>query len=72
MAAAAAGGHTEIVQALLTTPGIDVNHANVSIYLLTLSRVVVVGEGGGCLPNLILHFNACTDVLSPPYNVPQH
>ena len=69
---ASAGGHTEIVQALLTTPGIDVNHANVSIYLLTPSRVVVVGEGGGCLPNLILPPNACTNVLSPPYIVPQY
>ena len=31
---AANGGHTEVVQALLETFGVNVNHADVSIYLL--------------------------------------
>ena len=34
-------GHIKIVQALLTAPGIDVNHAKVSIYLLTPFHAVV-------------------------------
>ena len=58
-------GHIEIVQALLTAPGIDINHANVSIYSLTPSHVVVVGSGRGGLPFLLLHPNPCTNVLSP-------
>ena len=40
---AARKGHTETVQALLQAPDINVNQANVSIYLLTLSPVVVGG-----------------------------
>ena len=71
---ASKNGYTEIVQALLAAFGIDVNYANVSIYLLTPSRVGVVGEGGGCLPNLILHSNPRTNFLSPLNleNVPHH
>ena len=38
-------GHTEAVKALLTASGIDVNHADVSIYPLILSHLGV-GEGG--------------------------
>ena len=38
---ASQGDRTEIVQALLAAAGIDVNHANVSIYSLTPSHVVV-------------------------------
>ena len=41
--ASALKGHTEVVQALLQAPGINVNQADVSIYLLTLSSVVVGG-----------------------------
>ena len=41
------GGHTETVQALLQAPDINVNQANVSIYLLTPSPVVVWGVGWG-------------------------
>ena len=33
-------GRTEIVQALLAAPGIDVNHANVSISPLTPSHLL--------------------------------
>ena len=40
---AAREGHTEIVQVLLQAPDINVNQADVSIYLLTLSPVVVGG-----------------------------
>ena len=43
-------GHIEVVQNLLQTPGINVNHADVSIYLLTLSPIVVGGEDEGHLP----------------------
>ena len=51
LARASENGYTEIVQALLAAPGIDVNHANVSIYPLTPSQshVVVRSEGGGDL-----------------------
>ena len=42
-------GHFEIIQALLAAPGIDVNHATVSIYPLIPFHVVV--RGG--LPHLI-------------------
>ena len=38
-------GRTKTVQALLAAAGIDVNHANVSIYPLTPSHVVVGGAG---------------------------
>ena len=47
-------GNTEIAQALLAAAGIDVNHADVSIYPLTPSHVVVGGEAGGGLPPLFL------------------
>ena len=69
-------GHIKIVQALLAAPGIDVNHAHVSIYLLTPSQshVVVRGEGGGALPCPIIHLNPRNTDLSPPNleNVPYH
>ena len=38
-------GYTDCVIALLASPDINVNHADVSIYLLTSSHVVVWGEG---------------------------
>ena len=44
---ASRNGHTETVHALLTSPGIDVNHIDVSIYSFTTSHVVVGAEGGG-------------------------
>ena len=39
-------GHTEAIKALLTVPGIDVNHAapNVSLRLLIPQHLVVEGE----------------------------
>ena len=58
---AAFKGHTETVQALLQAPGINVNQADVSIYLLILSPVVV----GGHLPPLFSHLSLCYDVLVP-------
>ena len=69
-----ASGHTEIVQALLTADGIDVNHVNVSIYPLTPSQVVVGGEDGGGLPHLIPHPHPRIDDLSLPNleNITQH
>ena len=39
-------GRTETVQALLAAPDIDVNHADVSVYSLTPSHVVVGGDSG--------------------------
>ena len=48
---ASSWGHTEIVKALLTVPGIDVNHADVSSRLLTPSYVVV---GCVCLIHIYL------------------
>ena len=57
---ASAKGRTEIVLALLKSidrSGINVNLANVSIYQLTLSHLVIKGEGGGGLPHLISHPN---------------
>ena len=38
---ASQGDRTEVVQALLTAPGIDVNYAKVGIYPPTPSHVVV-------------------------------
>ena len=43
-------GYTEIVQALLTAPGIDTNHANVSIYSLRPLYSSIFGCGEVCLP----------------------
>ena len=40
-------GHTEAIKLLLAAPGIDVNQANVSLYLLTPSHLVVRGRGEG-------------------------
>ena len=57
-------GHTEIALALLATADIDVNHADVSIYPLTPSHVVVEGEGGGGLTHLIRLPNSRTNDLS--------
>ena len=47
---AARQGHTDVVQALLQAPGINVNQADVSIYLLTISPVVVGGKDESHLP----------------------
>ena len=58
---ASKNGHTEIAQALLAAADINVNHANVSIYPLTPSHVVVGGEGGGGLPPLPPHPNPRTN-----------
>ena len=58
---ASGNGHTETVLALLAAVGIDVNHANVSIYPLTPSHVVVGGEGGGGLAPLPPHPNPRTN-----------
>ena len=52
---ASKNGHIEAIKLLLTAPDIDVNHADVSHYLLTLSCLV---PGGGFithLPHLISH-----------------
>ena len=54
-------GHTEIVLALVAAVGINVNHADVSIYPLIPSHVVVGGEGGGGLPPLPPHPNPRTN-----------
>ena len=45
MLAATKKGHAEAIKLLLTAPGINVNHADVSLYPLTPSYVVV---GGRC------------------------
>ena len=37
-------GHADAIKILLTAPGIDVNYANVSLHLLTPSRM----QGWGC------------------------
>ena len=58
---ASKNGHTKIVLALLAAAGINVNHANVSIYPLTPSHVVVGDEGGGGLPPLPPHPNPRTN-----------
>ena len=44
-------GYTDCVIALLASPDINVNHADVSIYLLTLSHKLVGSEGEGRLPH---------------------
>ena len=76
LARASENGYTEIVQALLAAPGIDVDHATVSIYPLTPSQshVVVRSEGGGGLPPLIPLPNPRNTDLTPPNleNVPYH
>ena len=46
-------GRTEAIKLLLAAPGIDVNHANVSLYPLTSSHLVLGGGGEGDLPHLI-------------------
>ena len=61
LALASMFGHTEIALALLAAVGINVNHADVSIYPLTPSHVVVGGEGGGGLPPLPPHPNPRTN-----------
>ena len=64
---ASQNGHTEIVLALLAAAGIDVNHANVSIYPLTPSYIVVGGEVKGCfLPFPLTLTLVLINVLSPP------
>ena len=67
-------GTTETMLALLAAPGIDVNHADVSIYPLTPSHIVVERWGWGGLPPLPPHSNPRTNVLSSPNleNVPHH
>ena len=50
---ASRGGHTESLKALLAAPGINVNHADVSIYPFTTSYVIVAGEGVGHLLHVI-------------------
>ena len=37
---AAYGGHIEVVHAILNAPGVNVNHANVSIYISPLLPLV--------------------------------
>ena len=59
-------GHTEIIKLLLAVPGIDVNHADVSLYLLTLSHLVVGDMCEAPLPDLISHPNSRNRDLSPP------
>ena len=61
-----AGGHIEAIKLLLTAPGIDVNHADVSYKLLASSRLVVGGRGGAYLTHLIPHSNPRNDDLSSP------
>ena len=55
LAEAACYGHIEVVKALLQAPGINVNQANVSVFLLTLSHVVVGRKNKGHLPSLPPH-----------------
>ena len=52
---ASANGRAEAIKLLLTAPGIDVNHADVSLYLLIPSHLVLGGggEGEGDFPHLI-------------------
>ena len=45
LAAASENGHAEAIKILLTVPDVDVNHTDVSPYLLTLLYLLV---GGGC------------------------
>ena len=56
-------GHAEAIKLLLTVSGINVNHANVSLYLLSS---IVEGGGEGDLPHLIPHSNPRNDDLSLP------
>ena len=58
---ASKNGHTEIVLALLAASGIDVNHANVSIYPLIPTHVVVGGEVVGGLS--LLPLNLTLDLM---------
>ena len=58
-------GHTDCVIALLASPDINVNHADVSIYLLTLSHKLVGSEGEGRLPHSPPHFTCSTYSLCP-------
>ena len=57
-------GYTEAIKLLLTVPNIDVNHADVSLYLLTPSHLVVGGRCEGDLPHLITPPNPRNDDLS--------
>ena len=61
--AASSNGHSEAIKALLTTPGINVNQANVSLNLLTPSYLVRSG-GEGDLPHLIPPSHPRNDDLS--------
>ena len=58
---ASANGHTGTVQALLAAASIDVKHADVSIYPLIPSHVVVGDESRGGLPLLPPHPNPRTN-----------
>ena len=44
-------GHAEAIKALLTVPDINVNQANVSLYPLTPSHLVLGDRGEGDLPH---------------------
>ena len=46
-------GHTEAMKLLLNASDIDVNHADVSLYLLIPSHLVLGGRVAGDLPHLI-------------------
>ena len=62
---AADKGHTKVVQALLTSPSIDVNLADVSHSILTPSPVVVGKMDEGPLLVLPSPPHPCYDVLVP-------
>ena len=57
-------GHIEAIKLLLATPSINVNHANVSLYLLTPSHLALGGGGEGDLPHPIPPSNPRNDDLS--------
>ena len=56
----------EAIKLLLVVPGINVNHADVSLCLLTPSYLALGGGGEGDLPHFILPSNPRNDDLSSP------
>ena len=59
-------GHIEAIKILLTASDLNVNQADVSLYLLTPSPLVVGGRCEAHLPHLIPHSNPRNDDLSSP------
>ena len=56
-------GHTEAMKLLLNASDIDVNHEDVSLYLLSPSYLAAGGWFITHLPHVIPYFNPCNDDL---------